>query len=66
MQPFEVSYTTVGHKKERDVTGVLCPTVIAQRLGLAEPIYISLGDVSVDWDTPPSDGYRALFEVANG
>lgn len=65
MQPFEVSYTTTGRsgKKERNVIGVLCPTVLAQRMGLARPIFVSLGDVEVDWSAPPSDGYRAMFEA---
>jgi len=64
MQPFEVSYTTTGRKgkKERNVIGVLCPTVISQRMGLARPIFVSLGDVVVDWNTEQSEGYRAMFE----
>lgn len=67
MQPFEVSYTTTGRKrkKERNVIGVLCPTVLAQRLGLARPIFVSLGDVVVDWEAPTSDGYRAMFDAPN-
>jgi hypothetical protein len=67
MQPFEVSYTTIGRKgkKERNVIGVICPTVLAQRLGLARPIFVSLGDVIVDWNAPTSDGYRAMFDAPN-
>lgn len=67
MQPLEVSYTTTGRsgKKERNVIGVLCPTVLAQRMGLARPIFVSLGDVEVDWSAPPSDGYRAMFDTHN-
>ena len=67
MQPFEVSYTTTGRKgkKARNVIGVLCPTVLAQRLGLAQPIFVSLGDVSVDWNAPQSEGYRAMFDAPN-
>lgn len=67
MQPLEVSYTTMGRsgKKSRNVIGVLCPIVIAQRLGLARPIFISLGDVVVDWNAPQSEGYRAMFDTAN-
>lgn len=63
MQPFEVSYKTTGRKgkKERNVIGVLCPTVIAQRMGLAKPIFVSLGDVVVDWNAPQSEGYRAMI-----
>lgn len=63
MQPFEVSYTTTGRngKKARNVIGVLCPTVIAQRLGFARPIFVALGDVVVDWSAPQSEGYRAMF-----
>lgn len=64
MQPFEVSYTTTGRKgkKERNVIGVLCPTVIAQSLGMARPIFVSLGDVVVDWDAPQSEGYLAMYD----
>lgn len=67
MQPFEVSYTTTGRKgkKARNVIGVLCPTVIAQRMGIARPIFVSLGDVVVDWEAPTSDGYRAMFDAPN-
>ena len=67
MQPFEVSYTTTGRKskKARNVIGVLCPTVIAQRLGLARPIFVALGDVVVDWNMPQSEGYRAMFDTPN-
>lgn len=62
--PFEVSYVTAGRsgKKERRVTGVLCPTVLAQRMGLAVPIFVQLGDVKVDWSAPQSAGYRAMFD----
>lgn len=67
MQPFEVSYTTTGRKrkKERNVIGVMCPTVIAQRLGLARPIFVSLEDVVVDWNAPQSEGYLAVFDTPN-
>lgn len=67
MQPFEVSYTMTGRKstKARNVIGVLCPTVIAQRLGLARPIFVALGDVTVDWNSPQSEGYRAMFDTPN-
>ena len=37
----------------------------AQRLGLARPIFVSLGDVIVDWNAPTSDGYRAMFDAPN-
>ncbi len=65
MQPLEVSYKSIGRKgkKARTVIGVLCPTVLAQRLGLAMPIFVSLGDVTVDWTAQQSDGYRAMFEA---
>ena len=65
MEPFEVSYKTIGRsrKRSRSVTCVLCPTVIAQRLGLAEPIFVEVGDVDVDWMAPVSPAYRALFDV---
>lgn len=65
MQPFEVLYTTSGHKgkKKRNVIGVLCPTALAQYLGIAAPIFVSLGDVVVDWDAPRSAGYRAMFNA---
>jgi hypothetical protein len=64
IEPFEVSYVTSGRKrrKTRNVTGVLCPTVLAQRLNLAKPIFLELGDVEVDWTAPMSEGYRAMFE----
>lgn len=67
MQPFEVSYTTTGRngKKSRNVIGVLCPTVIAQRMGVARPIFVSLGDVAVDWNAPQSEGYLAMFDTPN-
>ena len=63
MQPFEVEYTRTGKKarKARNVIGVLCPTVLATRMNMARPIFVSLGDVEVDWNSPQSDGYRALF-----
>jgi len=64
MEPFEVSYKTIGRsrKRLRSVTCVLCPTVVAQRLGLAEPIFVEVGDVEVDWMAPVSPAYRALFD----
>ena len=64
MEPFEVSYKTTGKggQRSRSVTCVLCPTVMAQRLGLAEPIFVEVGDVEVDWMAPVSAAYRALFE----
>ena len=62
MQPFEVSYTTTGKRKRRNVIGVLCPTVVALRLGLARPIFVEMGDVAVDWSEPTSAGYDALFD----
>lgn len=67
MQPFEVSYTTTGRsgKKARNVIGVLCPTVVAQRMGLARPIFVALGDVVVDWEAPQSEGYVAMFDTPN-
>jgi len=62
IQPFQVSYTTTGRKakKDRNVIGVLCPTVIAQRLGMARPIFVELGDIVVDWSALPSDGYMEM------
>lgn len=66
MEPFEVSYSTDSRgNKTRNVVGVFCPTVIAQRLGIARPIFVSLGDVHVNWDAPQSEGYRAMFESPN-
>ena len=63
-EPFEVTYTTTGKKgrRTRNVVGVLCPTVLAQRLGLARPIFVDLGDVKVDWDAPQTAGYAAMFD----
>ncbi len=65
MQPFEVSYTTTGRKrnKVRNVIGVLCPTPLAQYIGLARPIFVSLGDVEVDWNEQQSDGYMAMENI---
>lgn len=64
MEPFEVVYTTTGRKgkKAREVIGVLCPTVLAQRMSMASPIFVSLGDVDVDWSAPQSEGYKAMFD----
>lgn len=64
IQPYEVLYTAIGRgaKKSRNVIGVLCPTVIVQRMGLARPIFVALGDVTVDWDAPQSDGLQFMFE----
>ena len=62
MQPFEVSYTMTGKQKRRNVIGVLCPTVVALRIGLARPIFVDLGDIPVDWSSPTSAGYAAMFE----
>ena len=65
MEPFEVEYTVTGRKgkKARNVIGVLCPTVLATRINLARPIFVSLGDVKVDWNAPQSDAYRAIFDA---
>ena len=63
VQPFEVRYTTAGRKgrKRRNVIGVLCPTALNQCLYGARPIFVSLGDVVVNWDAPVSQGYRMMF-----
>lgn len=63
-EPFEVTYTTTGKKRRttRNVVGVLCPTVLAQRLGLARPIFVDLGDVDVDWNAPQTAGYASMFD----
>lgn len=63
IQPFEVRYTQTGRKgrKVRDVIGVLCPTGIAQHLRLAKPIFVSLGDVEIDWHFTQSEGYRVML-----
>ena len=65
--PYEVSYMFVGRKgrKERNVIGVICPTPLALRLGFAKPIYVSMGDVKVDW-RQTSRGFEALNEVMCG
>ena len=59
--PFEVSYTAVGRKrrKERNVVGVICPKPIALYLGITKPLFVSLGDVTVDWEQT-SPGFEAL------
>ena len=64
-EPFEVAYTTTGRKRQktRNVVGVLCPTVLAQRLGFAQPIFVDLGDVVVDWSAEQTAGYAAMFDV---
>ena len=63
IQPFEVSYTSSGRKglKNRDVIGVLCPTVLDQMLWDIQPIFISLGDVYADWKQPTTAGFDFLF-----
>lgn len=62
IEPFEVSYTTsASGKKMRNVIGVLCPTVLAQALWQTAPIFISLGDVAVDWNAPQSEGLRTIL-----
>lgn len=48
---------------ERDVIGVMCPSVLAYRMGWARPIFVSLGDVIVDWSVPQSNGYRAMVDT---
>lgn len=65
MQPFEVSYMSAGRnrKRERNVIGVLTPTALAQYMGIASPIFVSLGDVKADWDAPQSAGYQAMFDI---
>ena len=64
VEPFEVIYTSTGKKrrKTRNVVGVLCPTVLALRLGLARPIFVDLGDVRVDWTTSQTAGFAAMFD----
>lgn len=63
LMPIEVSYTTVGkkRKKTRDIVGVICPTPLSQSMGLshAKPIYVNMGDVSVDWNKT-SPGFEML------
>lgn len=63
IQPFEVSYITEGRKgrKRRNVIGVLCPTALSQCLGGTQPIFVSLGDVVVNWNAPVSTGYQMMF-----
>jgi len=61
--PIEVRYRTIGRKqrKEREVIGVICPTPLALYTGIAKPIYVSLGDIKVDWEQT-SPGFEALNE----
>jgi hypothetical protein len=63
IQPFEVSYIIEGRqgRRRRNVIGVLCPTALSQCLHDARPIFVSLGDVVVNWDAPVSPGYRMMF-----
>lgn len=65
MEPFEVSYKTTGKskKKSRSVTCVLCPTVLAQKMGTAKPIFVEIGDVVVDWTVPVSQAYREMLNT---
>lgn len=62
--PLEVSYTWSGRKrrKERNVIGVICPTPIALRMRLAKPIYVSMGDVKVDWKQT-SSGFETMNDL---
>jgi hypothetical protein len=64
MQPYEVIYTKTGRKGKyvRNVIGVLFPTALALRMGWAEPIFKSLGDVDVAWEVP-IDGKKQTMEV---
>lgn len=63
-EPYEVSYTRTGRngKRERNVIGVLCPTALSHHMRLAQPIFINMGDVQVDWNKPQSAGYVAAFD----
>ncbi len=65
IEPLEVSIRTVGRscKRERNVIGVILPTPVALRLGTAEPIFVSLGDVKVDWTASRSEGLKMLMEA---
>jgi len=49
----------------RDVIGVMCPSVLAYRMGSARAIFVSLGDVIVDWSVPQSNGYRAMVDTTD-
>ena len=50
-----------GRKKDRNVVGVLCPTVLAQSMGSSHPpVFVLCGDVAVDWSAEPSEGYRDI------
>ena len=62
--PIEVSYTTIGRKKTRNVVGVICPTVLNQRICKFKsmPIYVNMGDANVDWEET-SAGFRELERV---
>lgn len=60
--PIEVAYLTTGRKKTRNVTAVICPTVLNQTIGYfkAQPIYVELGDIVVDWDET-SPGFEMII-----
>jgi hypothetical protein len=64
IEPFEVCRKSYGKKGRivRDVIGVIVPTAIAQSLRMADPIFVSMGDVRVDWNAPQSPGLRFLLE----
>ena len=64
--PFEVRYKRIGRKQrqERDVIGVILPTVLALRMGIAKPIFVSMGDIKVDWTEPTSESYRIVQDDA--
>lgn len=65
--PIEVSYTTIGKRKIRNVLGGIFPTVLTQRLyeiGYARhyPVrYVEMGDVDVDWSIA-SPGYDEMIK----
>lgn len=62
--PIEVSYTTVGKKKTRNVIGVICPTALNQSIGhfKAQPVYVDMGDIEVDWQET-SAGFEMMAEI---
>lgn len=62
--PFEVYYTTTKRVKERNVLGVIPPTIFNQLLSTfkVEPIIVEMGDIEANWEET-SPGFELLNEA---
>lgn len=58
--PLQVTYRTIGKKKERIVEGVITPKPISVFLGFVPEIIVDMGDVIVDWKES-SAGFEAVL-----